>query len=149
MNRQRLSFCQEMNDILLRWLESPDTQPCLGLQSRPRRQKSPIFAFIMIRLLKQVTGLVLLIPVYFYRWFISPLTGPSCRHTPTCSQYAIDAVGHAGPVKGFMLATNRFLRCRPGGTHGYDPAPLIRIRRYRPGMTLTGRWKVSNRLRDH
>ncbi|MCD4769043.1 MAG: membrane protein insertion efficiency factor YidD [Bacteroidales bacterium] len=92
-------------------------------------------------------GYLILIPVYIYKWFISPLTGPSCRHTPTCSQYAIDVIKNVGPVRGFLLATNRFFRCRPGGTHGHDPAPRIRIKRYKSMKTITGQWVRSNRLK--
>lgn len=66
---------------------------------------------------------LLLLPVYFYRRSISPLIPPSCRHIPTCSQYAIDAVKIHGPLKGFLLGTNRILHCHPWGTHGYDPVP--------------------------
>lgn len=66
---------------------------------------------------------LLLLPVYFYRKAISPLTPPACRHIPTCSQYAIDAVKIHGPFKGFFMASNRILHCHPWGTHGYDPVP--------------------------
>ncbi len=68
-------------------------------------------------------GWVLLLPVYFYKYVISPWTPASCRHIPTCSQYAVDAVKIHGPFKGFLLATNRILHCHPWGTHGYDPVP--------------------------
>lgn len=104
---------------------------------------------VMVALLKALMGYILLIPVYFYRWFISPLTGPSCRHTPTCSQYAIDAIKNTGPVRGFFLATNRFLRCRPGGTYGYDPAPKIWIKRYSGGLGFYRGALRTNRLKDH
>jgi len=97
--------------------------------------------------LKKILVFILLIPLYIYRWFISPLTGPSCRHTPTCSKYAIEALKVHGPVRGFLMSTSRFTRCRPGGTHGYDPVPRIWIRRYRPWMTYTGKWHRSNRLK--
>lgn len=104
---------------------------------------------MMVKFFRKAAAVILLIPVYLYRWFISPLTGPSCRHTPTCSQYAIDAIRNTGPLTGFLLATNRFLRCRPGGTHGYDPAPRIWVKRWRPRSGTAGRRKVSNRLKDH
>ncbi|MDX9883058.1 MAG: membrane protein insertion efficiency factor YidD [Prolixibacteraceae bacterium] len=77
-------------------------------------------------------GWILLVPVYFYRYAISPLTPGSCRHVPTCSQYAIEAIKIHGPFKGFWLATNRILHCHPWGTHGYDPVPpknQIRVKR--------------------
>jgi putative membrane protein insertion efficiency factor len=69
---------------------------------------------------------IVLLPVYFYRGAISPLTPASCRHIPTCSQYALDAVKIHGPFKGFWMATNRILHCHPWGTSGYDPVPPIK-----------------------
>lgn len=66
---------------------------------------------------------VLTAPIEFYRKFISPLTPPSCRFTPTCSQYAIEALRKHGPVKGLWLAIRRILRCHPWGGSGYDPVP--------------------------
>ncbi len=63
-------------------------------------------------------------PVYFYRKFISPLKGaPTCRFTPTCSRYAIDAVWEWGIVCGTVLAVGRVLRCNPFSRGGYDPVP--------------------------
>lgn len=61
--------------------------------------------------------------VRFYQLFISPLTPSSCRYTPTCSRYAIEALKKYGPVKGLWLAVKRILRCNPWGGHGYDPVP--------------------------
>ncbi len=66
---------------------------------------------------------IYLLPVYFYRAAISPYLPDSCRHTPTCSQYAIEAVMVHGIFKGTLLAIWRILRCNPWGTHGYDPVP--------------------------
>ena len=80
----------------------------------------------MRRLLEIFTkslGWLLMLPIRFYRAFISPLTPPSCRFTPTCSQYAIEAITKHGPFKGTWLAVKRVLRCRPGGGSGYDPVP--------------------------
>lgn len=45
----------------------------------------------------------------------------SCRHTPTCSQYAIEAIEYYGSYKGSIMAIKRILRCNPWGTYGYDP----------------------------
>ncbi|MEE4116759.1 MAG: membrane protein insertion efficiency factor YidD [Marinilabiliaceae bacterium] len=98
--------------------------------------------------MKKILGTFLLVPIYIYRWFISPLSGPSCRHTPTCSEYAINAIRNTGPLRGLILGTNRFLRCRPGGTHGYDPAPLLWVKRYGAWYTYSGRWKRSKRLKE-
>lgn len=74
----------------------------------------------MIRRL--LTGLLLL-PIYFYRSCISPLTPSSCRYTPTCSEYAIQALRRHGPLRGSWLAIRRILRCHPWGGSGYDPVP--------------------------
>ena len=62
-------------------------------------------------------------PVYFYRSCISPLTPPSCRFRPTCSQYMIEAVKKHGPFKGLWLGIKRICRCHPWGGSGYDPVP--------------------------
>ena len=66
---------------------------------------------------------LLLLPILFYQRCISPFTPPSCRYTPTCSQYAKEAIVKHGPIKGLMLAMKRLLRCHPWGGHGYDPVP--------------------------
>ena len=66
---------------------------------------------------------LLVAPIRFYRAFISPLTPPSCRFTPTCSQYAIEALHKHGPFPGLALAVWRILRCNPWGGSGYDPVP--------------------------
>jgi conserved hypothetical protein YidD len=66
---------------------------------------------------------MLLLPVYFYRSVISPLTPPSCRYTPTCSQYTIEALKKHGPFKGSYLSAKRIVSCNPWGGSGYDPVP--------------------------
>lgn len=66
---------------------------------------------------------ILLIPVRMYQYFISPMIGPSCRYTPTCSQYAVEALKKHGPVKGLYLTIKRVLSCNPWGGHGHDPVP--------------------------
>lgn len=71
---------------------------------------------------KALTALLLL-PVLFYQKCISPLTPPTCRFTPTCSEYARQALIKHGPVKGLYLAIRRLLRCHPWGGSGYDPVP--------------------------
>ena len=62
-------------------------------------------------------------PIRFYQRFISPLFPPACRFTPTCSQYAVEALQKHGPLKGLWLAVRRLLRCHPWGGSGYDPVP--------------------------
>lgn len=66
---------------------------------------------------------LLCLPILFYKACISPLTPPSCRFTPTCSTYALEAIRRHGPLKGLRLAIKRILRCHPWGGSGYDPVP--------------------------
>jgi putative membrane protein insertion efficiency factor len=66
---------------------------------------------------------IALLPVYFYRYCISPFTSASCRFSPTCSQYAIEAIKKYGPLKGGWLTAKRIARCHPWGGHGFDPVP--------------------------
>lgn len=73
--------------------------------------------------MKRLLVLLLIAPIRAYQRYISPLTPPSCRFTPTCSQYAVEALRKHGPFKGFWLALRRLLRCHPWGGHGYDPVP--------------------------
>lgn len=61
--------------------------------------------------------------VRFYQVCISPLKPPTCRFTPTCSAYALEAFRKHGPFKGFYLTVRRLLRCHPWGGSGYDPVP--------------------------
>jgi putative membrane protein insertion efficiency factor len=77
--------------------------------------------------LRRAVSIVLTAPIRFYRFFVSPMLAPSCRFTPTCSQYAIEAIEKHGPLKGLVLTIRRLTRCHPitwlGGSHGYDPVP--------------------------
>ena len=66
---------------------------------------------------------LLVLPIRFYQIAISPLLGPSCRFTPTCSESARQALMKHGPIKGLYLAIWRILRCNPWGGSGYDPVP--------------------------
>lgn len=76
-----------------------------------------------VRMVLRGIGWLLIQPIRFYQKYISPLKPPSCRFTPTCSQYAIEAIRKHGPFKGFALAVWRILRCNPWGGSGYDPVP--------------------------
>ena len=66
---------------------------------------------------------LLLLPIRFYQYAISPLMASHCRHYPTCSQYAVEAINHHGALKGLFLAIRRLLRCHPWAEGGYDPVP--------------------------
>jgi putative membrane protein insertion efficiency factor len=91
----------------------------------------------MLKRASEILSFLLLLPVWFYRLVISPWTPPSCRHVPTCSQFAIDALRMHGPLTGLVISADRILRCRPGGTHGYDPVPRFIFRKYiAHGMSL-------------
>ena len=61
--------------------------------------------------------------IKIYQLIISPLLGPQCRFTPTCSHYALEAFKKYGIFKGFWLTVKRISRCHPLGGHGYDPVP--------------------------
>jgi uncharacterized protein len=61
--------------------------------------------------------------IKLYQLIISPWLGPSCRFTPTCSQYGLEAFKKYGVFKGFWLTAKRIARCHPWGGHGYDPVP--------------------------
>ena len=61
--------------------------------------------------------------IKLYRKFISPILPDSCRFTPSCSQYAIEAIDKFGAIRGTILATYRILRCNPFCRGGYDPVP--------------------------
>ena len=73
--------------------------------------------------MRTILSYILLIPIYIYRVCISPMLPPSCRYTPTCSQYAIEAIKRHGPFRGTWLAIKRICRCHPWGGSGYDPVP--------------------------
>jgi putative membrane protein insertion efficiency factor len=64
--------------------------------------------------------------VRVYQLTLSPLIGPVCRYTPSCSHYACEALATHGALKGGWLAGRRLLRCHPWGGHGHDPVPARR-----------------------
>jgi len=75
----------------------------------------------------QVVRFILSAPFIFlvkiYQWIISPIFPPTCRYTPTCSSYMIEALKIWGPIKGLYLGIRRILRCNPWGGCGHDPVP--------------------------
>lgn len=64
-----------------------------------------------------------LIAIRAYQRLLAPLLGGGCRHLPTCSHYASEAIERYGFLRGSALALRRLARCHPLGTHGYDPVP--------------------------
>ena len=77
----------------------------------------------MLKFINKALVWVLMLPILFYRACISPRTPPACRFTPTCSQYALEALRKHGPFRGTWLALKRIARCHPWGGSGYDPVP--------------------------
>ena len=71
----------------------------------------------------KIIKIIFIFPVRLYQYLISPLLGSNCRHSPTCSQYMIDAINEWGVIKGIWLGINRLGKCHPWGTSGYDPVP--------------------------
>jgi len=77
----------------------------------------------MKRLLHYITVYPLIGLVKFYQAAISPYLGSSCRYTPTCSQYTIEALQQHGLLVGGWLSIRRITSCHPWGGQGYDPVP--------------------------
>lgn len=90
--------------------------------------------FKVERWLLNVPSSVLIFTIRLYRWTLSPvlafLFGPTggCRFTPSCSQYAMDAIRSQGVLAGSGLAVRRICRCHPWGDGGHDPAPKKELR---------------------
>ncbi len=61
--------------------------------------------------------------ISLYRYVLSPIIPRSCRHYPSCSGYAIEAIREWGVIRGIWLGAKRIARCHPWGTHGYNPVP--------------------------
>ena len=70
-----------------------------------------------------LTAKIMLGLIRFYQYAVSPLIPSRCRYTPTCSQYALEAVKKYGSFKGGWLAVKRIARCHPFGGSGHDPVP--------------------------
>ena len=78
---------------------------------------------LKMKAISKFFGCLLILPIRFYQRCISPLLPAACRYTPTCSQYAVEAIQRHGPIRGLWLAIRRILRCHPWGGSGYDPVP--------------------------
>ncbi|HND94595.1 MAG: putative membrane protein insertion efficiency factor [Bacteroidetes bacterium ADurb.BinA245] len=76
-----------------------------------------------MKTLLRILSLPFIFLIKIYQWVISPLMGPTCRYTPTCSHYAAEALKKHGVIKGMWLAIRRISRCHPWGGSGYDPVP--------------------------
>lgn len=88
-----------------------------------KRERTGMKQFSFRSVARKILSFPLILLIRFYQICISPLKPATCRFTPTCSAYAIEALRKHGPIKGLYLAIRRILRCHPWGGSGYDPVP--------------------------
>ena len=86
--------------------------------------------------LSRVVARILTVPINLYRTWISPMSGPTCRFYPSCSQYAVTALSVHGAGKGSLLAIGRICRCHPWTPGGVDAVPPV------------GRWRSEPYVRE-
>jgi len=86
---------------------------------------------------------LMLAPIMAYRYTLSALVGAHCRHMPSCSDYAREAIETNGAWKGGWLTLARLCRCHPLGTHGLDPVPDIRQEDHPFAPWRYGRWRLN------
>jgi hypothetical protein len=89
----------------------------------------------------RIAKAVLLAPLALYRLTISPLLGVNCRHLPSCSDYASEAIETNGAWRGSWLAFSRLCRCHPFGSHGFDPVPDLKGERHPFAPWRYGNWR--------
>ncbi|MEI7490190.1 MAG: membrane protein insertion efficiency factor YidD [Bacteroidota bacterium] len=73
--------------------------------------------------MKQVLSCFFILLIRFYQGAVSPYLMPSCRFTPSCSEYGMEAIRKHGPFRGGWMTLRRLGRCHPWGGQGYDPVP--------------------------
>jgi len=73
--------------------------------------------------MKKAIGKFFIFLINVYKYTLSPFLGQSCRYSPTCSTYSIEAIEKYGPFKGGWMAIKRIASCNPWGGSGYDPVP--------------------------
>ena len=94
---------------------------------------------------REVAKALLKSPILLYRYTLSPFVGWHCRHLPTCSEYANEAIDRNGAWKGGWLTLARLLRCNPWGSSGLDPVPdLQEVKHPWYAPWRYGRWRVSS-----
>ncbi len=76
-----------------------------------------------MKVFRTLAGRIVVLVVRSYQRIIAPWLPPSCRFTPSCSAYMIEAVQVHGPWRGAWLGCRRLMRCHPLSTHGFDPVP--------------------------
>ena len=91
-----------------------------------------------------IARMILKIPIRVYQWTFRPLAGGQCRHWPTCSDYALEAIDKNGAWRGFWLMVSRIVRCGPGGSSGVDIVPDIRDQHHALMPWRYGRWRGVN-----
>jgi uncharacterized protein len=78
---------------------------------------------------------VFVLPIRLYQLLLSPLAGERCKYYPSCSEYAVQAIGRFGILRGLVLAGWRLLRCNPWSRGGYDPVEEQRLFKSRPTVS--------------
>jgi hypothetical protein len=96
------------------------------------------------RIGREIAKAVMLAPIRAYRCTFSALVGAHCRHMPSCSDYAREAIETNGPWKGGWLTLARLCRCHPWGSHGYDPVPHLKGERHPFAPWRYGRWRLES-----
>ncbi len=76
-----------------------------------------------------------ILPIRGYQLLLSPMVGERCKYYPSCSEYAVQAIGRFGILRGLVLAGWRLLRCNPWSRGGFDPVEEQRL--FKPGPTAT------------
>lgn len=94
-----------------------------------------------VPVLSSLGKILLKAPIYVYRYTFKAFVGQNCRHWPTCSEYALEAIDKNGPWRGLWLSVSRIVRCGPGGTHGVDSPPDIRDVHHPIAPWRYGRWR--------
>ncbi|WP_206508811.1 membrane protein insertion efficiency factor YidD [Rhodococcus sp. BGS-1C] len=84
-----------------------------------------------LRFIRLLPARTLIFCIELYRTYVSPLRLPTCRFSPTCSEYAVESLKTHGAVKGSLLAVVRLLKCAPWHPGGWDPVPERGSWRYR------------------
>ncbi|MCC3303546.1 membrane protein insertion efficiency factor YidD [Sneathiella sp. HT1-7] len=91
----------------------------------------------------KILSVALILPIRFYRYFISPMLPTSCRYSPSCSSYAMEALLVHGPLTGGWLTLRRLARCHPFGGEGYDPVPHKHGKCHHGATDLSGRARIE------
>lgn len=83
--------------------------------------------FYRMKYVQKILSFPILLLVKIYQWIISPILPQSCRYSPTCSNYMIEAIKEWGAIKGTYLGIKRIASCHPWGGSGYEPVPKKKL----------------------